>query len=81
MSRLVDDLDALHARYLEAVNLAVAADDIARAERLAAEYDVEATTLVAEHEGLAHLLPLRRQGEPDSRLRALVRRLRHHRAA
>ena len=81
MSRLIDELDALHARYRDAVNIAVEADDLTRAEQLAAEYDVEATTLVAEREGLTHMLPLRRQGQPDSRLRALVRRLSHHRAA
>ena len=59
MSRLVDELDVLHARYLTAVNSAVGQDDPGRAEELAADYDVEATTLVAEHEGLTHLLPLR----------------------
>ncbi len=74
MSRLVDDLDTMHARYLEAVNAAVAQDDLVRAEQLAADYDTEATTLIAEREGLTHLLPLRRQGRPQSRLRALVRR-------
>jgi hypothetical protein len=78
---LVDELDALHAHYLEAVNAAVAADDLARAESLAASYDDEATTLIAEREGLTHLLPLQRQGQADSRLRALVRRLTHRRAA
>jgi len=81
MTRLVDEIDALHARYVEAVNLAVAADDLARAEQLAATYDAEATALIAEREGLAHLLPLRRPGPPDSRLRALIRRLTRHRAA
>jgi hypothetical protein len=85
MTRLVDEIDALHARYAEAVNLAVADDDPARAEELAAAYDAEATALIAEREGLTNLLPqltaLRRQGRADSRLRALVRRLTHHRAA
>lgn len=81
MSRLIDQLDALHAHYLEAVNAAVADDDLARAESLAASYDDEATTVIAEHEGLTHLLPLQRQGRHDSRLRATLRRLSQHRAA
>jgi hypothetical protein len=85
MTRLVDEIDALHARYAEAVNLAVADDDLTRAEELAAAYDAEATALIADREGLTHLLPqltaLRRQGQPDSRLRTLVRRLARHRAA
>ena len=81
MSRLIDELDTLHAHYLEAVNAALAADDLSRAESLAASYDDEATTLIAEREGLTHLLPLQRQGRPDSRLRALVRRLTQRHAA
>jgi hypothetical protein len=81
MIRLVDEIDALHARYVEAVNLAVAADDLPRADQLAAAYDAEAIALIAEREGLTHLLPLRRPGQHDSRLRALARRLIHHRAA
>ena len=81
MTRLVDEIDALHARYVEAVNVAVAADDLPRADQLAAAYDAEAIALIAEREGLTHLLPLRRPGQPDSRLRALARRLTHHRAA
>lgn len=81
MTRLVDEIDALHARYVEAINLAVAADDLPRADELAAAYDAEAIALIAEREGLTHLLPLRRPRQPDSRLRALVRRLTSHRAA
>ena len=81
MTRLVDEIDALHARYVEAVNLAVAADDLPRADQLAAGYDAEAIALIAEREGLTHLLPLRRPGQPDSRLRTLSRRLTRHRAA
>ena len=80
MTRLVDEIDALHAHYVEAVNLAVAADDQARADQLAAAYDDEATALIAEREGLTHLLPLRRPGQPDSRLRAMLRRFTHHHA-
>jgi hypothetical protein len=83
MTRLVDEIDALHASYVEAVNLAVAEDDLARAEELAAAYDLEVTALVAEREGLTHLLPelAARRSRTDSRLRALVRRLAHVRAA
>jgi hypothetical protein len=81
MTRLVGRLDALHARYVDGVNAAVAADDLTRAESLATAYDVQGTQLVAEHEGLTHLLPLQRQGRPDSRLRARLRRLTQHRAA
>jgi hypothetical protein len=81
MTRLVDEIDALHARYVDAVNVAVAADDLPRADQLAAAYDAEAIALIAEREGLTHLLPLRRPGQPDSRLRAMARRLTRHRAA
>jgi hypothetical protein len=83
MARLVDEIDALHARYAEAVNLAVAEDDLARAEQLAADYDTEVTELVAEREGLTHLLPqlAAQRARTDSRLRSLVRRLAHLRAA
>ena len=81
MTRLVEEIDALHARYVGAVNDAVGADDLARAESLASAYDVEVTQLVAEREGLTHLLPLQRQGSSDSRLGALLRRLSQHQAA
>jgi hypothetical protein len=78
---LVHELDDLHASYVEAINLAVAADDYARAEELAASYDAEAIQLIAEREGLTHLLPLQRRRTPDTRLRRLVRRLTSSRAA
>jgi hypothetical protein len=81
MTRLVDEIDAVHARYVDAVNVAVAADDLNRAEDLATAYDAEVTALIATREGLTHLLPLHRQRQPDSRLHALVRRLTGHRAA
>ena len=81
MSRLIDDLNTLHDRYVEAVNIAVADDDLDRAHRLAAEYDDEAITMVAVHEGRTDLLPVRRPAEADSGLRALVRRLATRRAA
>jgi hypothetical protein len=81
MTRLIDDLNTLHDGYVEAVNMAVEADDLDRADRLAAEYDEEAIQMVAEHEGLTHLLPISRPVTADSGLRALVRRLTTARAA
>jgi hypothetical protein len=81
MTRLIDDLNALHDDYVEAVNAAVGADDLDRADRLAAEYDEEAIRMIAVHEGLTHLLPIRRPVTADSGLRALVRRLTAGRAA
>jgi hypothetical protein len=81
MGRLIDDLNALHDGYAEAVNLAIAADDPARAEQLAAEYDDEAIRLIAVREGKTHLLPLQRPATTDSGLRALLRRLATLRAA
>lgn len=59
-TRLIDDLNALHAAFVEGVNSAVEAGDLARAVELATMYDVEATRMVAEREGKTHLLPLRR---------------------
>ena len=73
MSRtLIQDLDALHATYVVAVNEAVEADDPARAEALALAYEDDAIQLMAEREGLTHLLPLRRRRPADSRLRRIV---------
>jgi hypothetical protein len=78
---LVQDLNDLHASYVTAVNEAIADDDTARADRLAAEYDAEAIQLIAEREGKTHLLPINRPTEPDTPLRRLVRRLTAVRAA
>lgn len=81
MSRLTDDLDALHDRFVESVNIAVADNDLDRADRLATEYDEEAILMIALYEGRTDMLPLRRP-QADSRIRAMVRRLRRlHRAA
>ncbi|MDQ6641977.1 MAG: hypothetical protein M3Y66_05715 [Actinomycetota bacterium] len=77
---LVQELDELHTGYVTAVNNAIEHGDLARADELAAAYDDEAVQLMAEREGLTHLLPLRRR-TPDSRLRRLVRRLSSTRAA
>jgi hypothetical protein len=81
MGRLIDDLNTLHDGYVGAINLAVADDDLARAHRLAAEYDEEAIWMIAVHEGRTDLLPIRRPQPTDSGLRALIRRLTSHRAA
>ena len=81
MGRLIDDLNVLHDGFVEAVNLAVAEDDLDRADRLADEYDEEAILMIAVHEGRTDLLPMRRPGHADSGLRALVRRLTARRAA
>jgi hypothetical protein len=97
MTRLTDDLNELHDGYVEAVNSAVAADDLPRAYRLAAEYDDEAIGMVARHEGRTDLLPLsdrpvasdsglrdsglRDSGLRDSGLRARLRRLTARRVA
>jgi hypothetical protein len=81
MSRLIDDLNALHDGYIEAINLAIADDDLGRAERLAAEYDEEAILMIALHEGRTDLLPIRRPSHADSGPRALIRRLVARRAA
>jgi hypothetical protein len=81
MSRLIDDLNVLHDRYVEAVNSAIADNDLDRADTLAAQYDDEAILMVALHEGRTDMLPLRRPSHADSSLRALIRRLTRHQAA
>ena len=72
MGRLIDDLNVLHDGYVEAINLAVADDDLDRAYRLAEEYDEEAISMIAVHEGKTHLLPIRRPEPADSGLRAMA---------
>lgn len=61
MTRLIDDLNALHDSYVAAINIAVAADDHQIIDELAASYDREATLMVATREGKTHLLPLARR--------------------
>ena len=51
---------------------ATEADELTRAEALALAYDDDAIQLMAEREGLTHLLPLRRRRPADSRLRRIV---------
>jgi hypothetical protein len=81
MSRLIDDLNALHDGFVAAINQAVAHNDLDGADRLAAEYDDEAIQLIAEREGRTPLLPIRRPVPADSSLRRLVKRLSEGRAA
>jgi hypothetical protein len=81
MSRLIDDLNTLHDGFVEAINMAVADNDLDRADRLAVEYDQEAIEMIAAREGRTDLLPLPRPAHADSGLRAMIRRLTRHQAA
>lgn len=78
--RLIDELNELHDHYAGRIDEAVARDDVAGAEELARSYEDDAIRLMAEREGLTHLLPLRPE-RPQSALRTLVRRLLPGRAA
>ena len=53
---LTDELNALYANYVESINNAVAADDLARAAELAESYDRDAILMMAEREGRQDLL-------------------------
>ena len=79
--RLIDELNELHDYYASEINAAIGRDDIASAESLAQAYEDDAVQLMAEREGLTHLLPLQPSGTRESSLRRLVRRLRTSRAA
>lgn len=89
MTRLIDELNALHASYVEAINVAVAHDDLSAAAELAGEYDRDAILLMAEREGRQDLLPLfgldadgdRVPVARDTPLRRLVKRVTTLRAA
>jgi hypothetical protein len=50
-SSLRTRLDILHDHYVEAINLAVAADDDRRVADLAADYHHEAVRMIVDHEG------------------------------
>lgn len=88
-TRLIDELNALHTTYVQAINVAVEAGDLGLAAELAAEYDRDAILLMAEREGRQDLLAhfgLDRDGgqvtvERDTPLRRLVRNLGALRAA
>lgn len=79
--RLIDELNQLHDHYASQVNEAIERDDIATAEQLAQGYEDDAILLMAEREGLTHLLPLQRPAPRESSLHRLVRRIRPSRAA
>jgi hypothetical protein len=55
-TRLTDELNTLYAAYVESINDAVAADDLALAAELAESYDRDAIMLMAEREGRPDLL-------------------------
>lgn len=57
MTTLLQELNDMHSHYIEAVNLAVADDDLARATSLAHDFDVEAVSLIARREGRTDLVP------------------------
>lgn len=88
-TRLIDELNALHATYVHAINMAVESDDLALAAELAADYDRDAIMTMAEHEGRQDLLAhfgLDRDGARltvvrDTPLRRLVKSLTGLRAA
>lgn len=73
--RLIDELNQLHDHYARAIEEAVTHDDLTLAGQLAQAYEDEAVQLMAEREGLTHLLPLQRVSTQESALRRLVKRL------
>jgi hypothetical protein len=79
--RLIDELNELHDNYASKIEAAVGRDEIDVAEQLAQGYEGDAIVLMAEREGLTHLLPLERAVAPESSLHRLARRLRPSRAA
>ena len=56
-TRLTDELNALYANYVESINDAVAADDLALAAELADSYDRDAIVLMAEQRGARTCCP------------------------
>ena len=79
--RLIDELNELHDSYASKVEAAIGRDDIDTAEQLAQSYEDDAIQLMAEREGLTHLLPLQRPVRQESSLHRLARRLRPSTAA
>jgi hypothetical protein len=71
---LRQELDQLHDEYVVAVNQAIADGALDVAEELAAAYDKDAVELVADREGLTHLLPISPPVRHESALRRLVER-------
>ncbi len=81
MAHLIDELNDLHASYVDAINFAVSEGDPRRADDLAQAYDDDAVRLVAEREGRTDMLPIHRPEHHDTPLRRLVHRLAHPHAA
>ncbi|RYC05549.1 hypothetical protein [Nocardioides zhouii] len=79
--RLIDELNELHDDYAMKIEAAVGRDDVELGEQLAQGYEDDAIVLMAEREGLTHLLPLKRPVTHESSLHRLARRLRPSRAA
>jgi hypothetical protein len=79
--RLIDELNELHDDYASKIEAAIGRDDVDTAEQLAQGYEDDAIQLMAEREGLTHLLPLKRAVSHESSLHRLARRLRPSRAA
>lgn len=78
--KLIDELNELHDHYAGRIDEAVARDDLTGAHDLAQAYEDDAVRIMAEREGLTHLLPLQRP-RPQSALRTLLHRLVPSRAA
>ena len=79
--RLIDELNQLHDQYAAKVDDAVSHDDLVLAEQLGQGYEDDAVRLMAEREGLTHLLPRQRPGSRESVLHGVLRRLQANRAA
>lgn len=50
MTRLIEDLESLHASYVDAINHAIGSGDEALAAEMADEYARDTLLLVADHE-------------------------------
>ena len=79
--RLIDELNELHDGYARRSRSPSPTTTSSSAEQLAQAYEDDAILLMAEREGLTHLLPLQRVVPHESSLRRIVRRLRPSRAA
>ncbi len=79
--RLIDELNQLHDYYASKIEVAISRDDVESAEGFAQAYEDDAIAMMAEREGLTHLLPLQRGVPRESSLHRLARRLRPRRAA